>query len=407
MGFCKMQKSAVIFIGLICLCSTAFAQVAWEPDQALGINWSGSNALTYYIDGDNGSDANDGLSEVNAFASFTTFANTVNAVGNMNGVIVYVQDVATSYDITATVSFTAAVIDDTPFVMQGYTTDLTDGGYVDIKGDIAGSPLFTVDNAADGCLFFNLSMSNVNASAGSECFIMNGDDTIWQNCYFYGYGCIDGDYGGKAYNCYFYNASNNFSDFTLNGTGVGLAYRCIFETQHNTNTYSSSGIVAIECVFIGGRASISGDDTQLFNCIFYQAPAYDRVFTCNAGVWLTMFNSIIHMTNTSGTGIMLNGPEVVVSGWNKIFKGESAWEDYLVSGSGMQKNDVQISETDEWLETTFTSTATNDFYVTNATAIDTANADVPSAPNDYDRDFGPANKSTAAASGGSSRVTIH
>ena len=171
-------------------------------------------ATDYYVDITTGSDADDGLSEGNAWQHLAKAADIVTA-----GTTVYVKASAVyetedgANNCVMQTSADGAV--DSPITFIGYTSIITDGGQVTVNADPMGDQFAS---AIDGTA--------------------SGSYHIWKNFIFTG-GSSHGYNGGESDWCVFYNCR-----FTSNG-GSGLLidnwclyYLCSFDTN------TSSGIVS-------------------------------------------------------------------------------------------------------------------------------------------------------------------
>lgn len=208
---------------------------------------------TYYVSDATGNDADDGLSEGNAWATIDKAMNTVAA-----GDTVYVKADGVYLDTATidTVGTTSATI-----TFEGYTTTPGDSGQatIDVEGSFANclndtlasvavyhafknfiftrGALITVDLSVEDIIFKNCEFNN---SAGDGCNC--GNRTFFENCLFDSNGGagIDGTNAVFAIGCRF---TNNTTEGAEIGAGTFM-FDC---------TFSGNGADAIEC--LGGNGA--------------------------------------------------------------------------------------------------------------------------------------------------------
>ena len=311
---------------------------------------------TYYVDNANGSDASDGLSEANAWATIDKAMNTVAA-----GDKVWVQG-GTDYTETATmdtVGTTTAWI-----VFEGYTSTTGDGGKATIDGASTRANGITSSLAATYYRFENLIFEN---HTGNGFNTITSDALLFVNCEFNNNGgrgaecdnvgvfidCTatgntgDGfgsDVGGRYISC---TAHNNSGDGFQGDSGATVFYNCI-SSSNSLNGFigQGSGTSGAMCAF---NCTVDGDgkDTNIgFDESFVAAPvvlvnciAYD----CTTGI---EGHSTTPSAAQIGRNNLVNGNTTAYTVWDPTstdvtsapgFTNE-ANQDYTLAGGSAARN---------------------------------------------------------------------
>lgn len=219
---------------------------------------------TYFVDKTTGNDADDGLSEANAWATIDKAMNTVAA-----GDKVWVKSGA-DYTETATIDTTGTQT--APITFEGYTSTIGDGGRAVINGGAARASGILDSIAAGGRVYYvfkNFQITN-HTSHG-----VNTDQLhiFFKNCKF----DTNGGAGFNGRHAMFEGCE--FSDNTGDGavittTGAGVFAGCKFYRNAGDGIDCQVSLVCAFCEFFsngdiairGGAANDAGGLMAIINC---------------------------------------------------------------------------------------------------------------------------------------------
>ena len=253
----------------------------------------------YYVDKDNGNDANSGLTE--ALAKATIQAAVTLATGTRGGVpdTIYIQKAAAAYAETVTIG-------DKEMRFVGYQTTITDGVQVPIDGASTRANAFTGTFSSNFCYqwFENLEIYNhtgdgitLNSSSNRATHIINCSihDNGGNGVY-----TTSNSYGVFVANSAFYNNTGDGLEVALSQVGMrlinslfykngakgatcdaGSATNCIFAANGTGGLILTSRSVGVEsCVFDGNTGEglycnlVATDSLIARNCVFSNNTTY-------------------------------------------------------------------------------------------------------------------------------------
>ena len=200
---------------------------------------------TYYVDGIDGNDSNDGTAEGSGYA-WATIDNAMNNV--TSGDIVYIKG-NIDYNETANIDTPATISD--PIIFEGYTSIPGDGGKATMDNTAAVASAITC--AETGSIFYwfrNIIISNYSSFGVN---ITDTDAIRFDNCIFDSNGDdgVSGDNGINFVDCTFSNNAANGID-----ADVGLAIRCTFYGNAGAIAWSYGSSLCLFCLFYdNGSAS--------------------------------------------------------------------------------------------------------------------------------------------------------
>jgi len=204
--------------------------------------------VTYYVDVANGNDANDGLSEQEAFASLAKAADMVD-----DGDVVYVQATG-SYTAQDGTNDCVLYLDDTglssaPITWIGYVSDVNDGGIVTI--DASANSLTNVVSLPGTSYRYVFKNFRFTGASGNGVEGSDADYLVFVNCSF-------DNNGGKGVNLDDYNTFANCIFYDNAGTGASTN---TFSRYFNCIIYNndSEGLVIHDGTISNSLAYGNGD----------------------------------------------------------------------------------------------------------------------------------------------------
>jgi hypothetical protein len=212
---------------------------------------------TYWVDDDTGLDADDGLSEADAFKTIQKALDTVAA-----GDLVNVKN-TNFYDENLTVITSAAV--GTKVVLEGYATTPGDGGRVTIQPS---GGVDVVDPAATQLYLWSyFTFDGVNVSAG--CFESTSSN-------FHAF-----------FECVFENAGNR----AVNVNDNYLFIRCVFRNCTG-GVLTDLDAMFFGCVFHGNGSNVTNlnGDSLYYKCVFYDGPVSQFMRTGHSRIIACLFD---------------------------------------------------------------------------------------------------------------------
>ena len=204
---------------------------------------------TYYVDVTTGSDADDGLSEANAWQTLQKAFDTATA-----GDAVYVKASATYSEQVDIDTNTGTVT--APITFVGYTSTITDGGQFTWNG----TTYCAVTNGKDFIRFRNVNFTSCTGSI-FDCITASSDYWRFENCDFSGATTVHARSAGYAYPLYW-----KFYDCCISGmSGNGLMLSSEFSVigckiidngGHGiaTQAYVTSDVTVSHCIIAGNTS---------------------------------------------------------------------------------------------------------------------------------------------------------
>lgn len=222
---------------------------------------------TYFVSAATGNDADDGLSEANAWLTIDKAMNTV-----VGGDKVWVKGDGT-YGETATID--TAGTRSNPITFEGYTSTTGDGGQATINGGATRASGILDSTVAGTRLYYvfkNFTITN-HTSHGVN---TDGNHLVWKNCLFNSNGTTSGSgYNGRQSmfeGCQF--SDNSLDGATIGNTGVAVFVGCKFYRNTTDGIDSGVGTLCVGCEFFsnggnaiaGGAAADAGGFLGVINC---------------------------------------------------------------------------------------------------------------------------------------------
>lgn len=275
---------------------------------------------TYYVS-TSGSDAADGLSEVNAWATIDKAMNEVAA-----GDKVWVKADG-AYGETATID--TAGTSSASIIFEGYTSTPGDGGKATIDGAATRSSGIVQSLSANTLIYYTFK-NFIITDHTSDGVLLTARHTVWKNCDFT-------DNGGRGLNCRITLldrctfSGNTLACVNLTGTSAQLiqAHHCLFDGVSGIEASSGNGVIAHGCQFriTGASGAINAGGlgfSPLFvsNCLIdglnKASSSRGIVEATNAVHQAVVINTIFTRLNTAWVSGQDRGDERDISG-NNIF----------------------------------------------------------------------------------------
>ncbi len=197
---------------------------------------------TYYVDGPSGNDADDGLSELDAWATIDKAMNTVVA-----GDTVYAK-ADSNYTETATIDTVGTV--SATITFEGYTSTPGDGGRATINAE--STRAYCLDDALAGVAAFYVFKNFIFKGATTSNVELSVQDVIFKSCDFRsasGDGCACGS-RTVFENCLF--DSNGAAG--VDGDGAVYVIGCRFSNNTTEGIETSAATFIFDCTFLGNGA---------------------------------------------------------------------------------------------------------------------------------------------------------
>lgn len=197
---------------------------------------------TYYVDSPSGNDADDGLSELNAWATIDKAMNTVAAgdtvYAKADGVYTETATIDTAGTTSATITF------------EGYTSTPGDGGQATI--DAESTRAYCLNDTLASVSVYYVFKNFIFKRATTDNVGLSVEDIIFKNCEFNdstGDGC---SCDNRAFfeNCLF--DSNGGAG--IDGAAVVFAIGCRFITNTTEGIETGAGTFIFDCTFSGNGA---------------------------------------------------------------------------------------------------------------------------------------------------------
>jgi len=326
---------------------------------------------TYYLDAQNGSDGNDGLSEGNAWATFEKAMDNVN-----DGDLVYVQG-GTDYTDEDGVNNCGAFLDDagaqgSPITFEGYTTTPGDGGMAIIDGTANSlvNGLYVAGFTNVRYIFKNITVRDVSGvgwefgTVGCKITLVNCHA---DNCGSYGFRGDDyivcyrcsatnnsdrGFHLGDASNLFACWAHGNSAHGQSIGSGViakGLSYNNSNRDYH-VSMASSNGVCAVlDCTGDGENATGYGlnvflgyDGVVIVGNVFYDYATAAIRSSADGGGLILCAHNLLH-SNTANYSNLVSVEGDVTSA--PQFEDEGSDDYRLASGSPARAAGVDAGKT--------------------------------------------------------------
>lgn len=257
---------------------------------------------TYFVSGLTGNDADDGLSEANAWLTIDKAMNTVVA-----GDKVWVKGDA-NYTETATID--TAGTRSSPITFEGYTSATGDGGEAQINGGATRANGILDSTAASTRLYYLFKNFYITNHTGHG-VNTDGNHLVWKKCRFSSNGTTSGSgYNGRQAmfeQCEFND--NSLDGATIGSTGVVVFVGCKFNRNTQDGVDSGVGTLCFGCEFlsnggnavVGGAANDAGGFLAVINCTI-DGDADDTTIGFSANTAfdneLVVLNSIIYDCDT-------------------------------------------------------------------------------------------------------------
>lgn len=209
--------------------------------------FAGANDKIYFVDADNGSDGNDGLSPSSATKTIQQAIDLVSGAG----AVIYIFPRAITALATDPVSYEETLIigNDTPMLsLVGVRTGLSQGGLPQIKDSTATEPILSIQ--APGCVVRDLGFNGAGNTGGSIELVDDGGTTYVS-------------FGTVIKNCHFKNAKSSGNASTggaIQWTSDGGAWQVHIADNRFYNC--RAGIVLI------GTSGSVPQDVVIENCDF-------------------------------------------------------------------------------------------------------------------------------------------
>jgi hypothetical protein len=246
---------------------------------------------TYYVSDATGNDADDGLSELNAWKTIDKAMNTVAA-----GDKVWVKADG-NYNEQATID--TAGTSSAPIEFEGYTSTTGDGGQATIDAQSTrGYCIYTSSTSARYYIFKNFIFQNaINENVGFQIV-----GTTFKNCRFYnstGDGCASGS-ASMFENCLFDSNGSVGADCT---SGTVIFIGCRFENNTAEGIEHGGSLWVFDCTFVGNGGDAienvggNGQWMVVLNCtIDGDGKTTNTGIDCGASFWkrLVIINCIVY-----------------------------------------------------------------------------------------------------------------
>ena len=246
----------------------------------------------YYTDYANGSDANDGLSEGNAWKTIGKAMGTVTT-----NTTVYVQG-GTSYadqdDATGAIgSITTVGVEGGPIIFEGYTTSPGDGTFADATLDATSNSLTNciTDNAIGSVnTFYKFKYLRFTGASGAGLDCNAADSTGVYDCRSDNNGDVGFllDKNSIVYGC---QADTNGNDGIQCDTSGTNTISCV--SFGNTGQQIQGGLVVYNCLVYAGSAPYITSFSYIIGCTIDGENAYDGISLPNTSN-LMAINNIIY-----------------------------------------------------------------------------------------------------------------
>jgi hypothetical protein len=197
--------------------------------------WRGLVVTTYFVDTTTGSDTNDGLSEVDAWATLGKTQTAPIAAGDK----VWVKG---SADYTEALTLTVVGTATAPIVFEGYTTTTGDGGMATVNGSAARATGLLPAAGSNFNIFKNFRFTNHTSHGAGN---LTSDHLTYKKCRFDANG---GDGVRADQNCIFegcYSHGNTSNGFNV---GAPTAFICCISNSNGVDGFSSEGGTVYKCI---------------------------------------------------------------------------------------------------------------------------------------------------------------